>query len=157
MCSVAQLCLTLCDPTDSSPAGSSVHEVFQNTGVGCHFFLHGIFLTQELNPCLLRLMHSSGFFTAEPSVLLLIILRNFEDSGRLRERENPNLLFISRFPVIYFILPMFEVIDLSFNDLSYHLSSHFTWNLRKQTSNNFILFYNVSFLIVICNLFCNSI
>ena len=25
----------------------------KNTGVGCHFFLQGIFLTQRLNPCLL--------------------------------------------------------------------------------------------------------
>ena len=26
---VAQLCLTLCDPVDSSPQGSSIHGVFQ--------------------------------------------------------------------------------------------------------------------------------
>ena len=41
---VAQSCLTLCDPMDcpwSSPG--------QNTGVGCHFLLQGIFLTQGLN------------------------------------------------------------------------------------------------------------
>ena len=29
----------------------------KNTGVGCHFFLQGIFLTQESNPHLLRLLH----------------------------------------------------------------------------------------------------
>ena len=28
-CSVAQLCLTLCDPMDCSPPGSSVHGIFQ--------------------------------------------------------------------------------------------------------------------------------
>ena len=28
-----------------------------NTGVGCHFFLQGIFLTQGSNPCLLHLLH----------------------------------------------------------------------------------------------------
>ena len=28
-----------------------------NTGVGCHFLLHGIFLTQGSNPCLLHLTH----------------------------------------------------------------------------------------------------
>ena len=35
---VAQLFLTLCDPEDSSPPGSSVHEDSpgRNTGVGCH-------------------------------------------------------------------------------------------------------------------------
>ena len=29
----------------------------KNTGVGCHFRLQGIFLTQGLNLCLLRLLH----------------------------------------------------------------------------------------------------
>ena len=29
----------------------------QNTEVGCHFLLKGLFLTQELNLCLLRLLH----------------------------------------------------------------------------------------------------
>ena len=37
LCSVAQLCLTLCDPMDCSPPGSSVHgdSPGKNTGVGC--------------------------------------------------------------------------------------------------------------------------
>ena len=30
-----QSCLTLCNPTDCSPPGSSVHEILQATGVGC--------------------------------------------------------------------------------------------------------------------------
>ena len=29
----------------------------KNTGVGCHFFLQGIFPTQKLNPCLLHLLN----------------------------------------------------------------------------------------------------
>ena len=29
LCSVTQLCLTLCDPVDCSPQGSSVHGIFQ--------------------------------------------------------------------------------------------------------------------------------
>ena len=34
----AKLCLTLCDPMDCSPPGSSVHgdSPGKNTGVGCH-------------------------------------------------------------------------------------------------------------------------
>ena len=37
---VAQSCLTLSDPTDCSPPGSSVHGIFQaSTGVGCHRLL----------------------------------------------------------------------------------------------------------------------
>ena len=41
---------------DCSLPGSSVHEdsLGKNTGVGCQFLLQGIFLTQEMNPGLLR-------------------------------------------------------------------------------------------------------
>ena len=39
------------DPINCNLPGSSAHVIFQaNTGVGCHFLLQGIFLTQELNP-----------------------------------------------------------------------------------------------------------
>ena len=57
MCSVAQSCLTLCDPMDCSPPSSSVHGTFfssKNTGAGCHFFLQGVFLTQGSNRHLLH-------------------------------------------------------------------------------------------------------
>ena len=48
----SQSCLTLCDPMDCS---SSIRGIFlgKNTGMGCHFLLQGIFLTQESNPGLL--------------------------------------------------------------------------------------------------------
>jgi len=36
----------------------------KNTGVGCHFILWGMLLTQGLNPGLLAL--ASGFFNTEP-------------------------------------------------------------------------------------------
>ena len=50
--SVTQSCLTLCDPMNCSPPGSSVHgdSPGKNTRVGCHFFLQGIFPTQGWNP-----------------------------------------------------------------------------------------------------------
>ena len=53
VCLAAPLCLTLCDPKDCS---SSVHvdSPDQNTGMGCHNFLQGIFPTQVLNPGLLH-------------------------------------------------------------------------------------------------------
>ena len=41
---VSQSCLTLCDPMDGSPPGSSVHGISQArilTGVGCHSFFQG--------------------------------------------------------------------------------------------------------------------
>ena len=55
VCLVPQSCLALCDPMDSSLPGSSAHgdSPGKNTRVGCHFLLQEIFLTQELNPCLL--------------------------------------------------------------------------------------------------------
>ena len=45
----------LCDPMDYRPPGSSVHGMFpgKDTGLGCHFLLQGIFLTQGSNSCLL--------------------------------------------------------------------------------------------------------
>ena len=55
---------TLCDPMECSPPGSSIREFIpgKNTGVGCHFLLQGIFLTQVLNPFLLYLLHWQIFF-----------------------------------------------------------------------------------------------
>ena len=66
--SVAQSCLTLCDPMDCSPQVSSVHgdPPGKNTGVGCHALLQGIFRTQGLNPglphwrCILCLLSNQG-------------------------------------------------------------------------------------------------
>ena len=42
----------------------------KNTGVGCHFFLQGIFLTQKLNLISYiagSLLHHRFFFTSEPA------------------------------------------------------------------------------------------
>ena len=51
-----QSCLTLDDPMDYSPPGSSVHgdSPDKNTGVGCHSLLQGVFQTQRSN---LGLLH----------------------------------------------------------------------------------------------------
>ena len=45
---VTQLCPTLWNPMDCSPPGSFAHGISpgKKTGVGCHFLLQGIFLTQ---------------------------------------------------------------------------------------------------------------
>ena len=58
-CSVSKSCLTLCNPMDSSPPGSSVHGIshLENTGVGCHFLFQGTFPTRGVNPHLLHLLH----------------------------------------------------------------------------------------------------
>jgi len=44
---VAESCPTLCNPMDCSLVGKN--SPGKNTGVGCHFLLQGIFLTQGLN------------------------------------------------------------------------------------------------------------
>jgi len=49
-------------PTECSPPGSSVHDIFQakSAGLGCHSLPQGIFTTQKSNPhllCLLYLYH----------------------------------------------------------------------------------------------------
>ena len=55
----------------------------KTTGVGCHAFLEGIFLTQGLNPCLLHLLHwqagslplvPPGKSIGTPHVLLIVHL-----------------------------------------------------------------------------------
>ena len=59
LCLVVQPRLTLCDPVDYSPPGSSVHgkPPSKNTGVGHHALLQGIFTNQGLNLCLLCFLH----------------------------------------------------------------------------------------------------
>ena len=52
LCLVTQSCLTPCNPMDCSPPGSSVQgdSPGNNTGVGCHALLQGIFPTVGSNP-----------------------------------------------------------------------------------------------------------
>ena len=57
-----QLSLTICNPMDCSPPGSSVHgspwdSLGKNTRVDCHALLQGIFPTQRSNLPLLCLLH----------------------------------------------------------------------------------------------------
>ena len=62
MCLVTHSCPTLCNPTDYSLPGSSVHgdSPSKNTGMGNYSLFQGIFLNQGLNP----VSHIAGrFFT----------------------------------------------------------------------------------------------
>ena len=53
-----QLCVTLCDPMDCGPLGSSVYGILQaKSGAGCHALLLGSFLIQGWKLCLLHLLH----------------------------------------------------------------------------------------------------
>ena len=54
VCGCARSCLTLCDPgtlARQAPLSMEFSRRLEDTGVGCHFLLQGIFLTQRLNPC----------------------------------------------------------------------------------------------------------
>ena len=51
---VAQSCLTLCNPTDCSPPGSSAHGILQARILDCHSLFQRIFLIQGSNPGLLH-------------------------------------------------------------------------------------------------------
>ena len=57
--SVTKLYLTLCDPMECSPPGSSVHRILQarKLRVACHFLPQGILLTHGSNSSLLHLLH----------------------------------------------------------------------------------------------------
>ena len=63
-----QSCLTLCDPIDHSPPGSSIHgdSPGKNPGVVCHALLQGTSQTQGSNSHLVHLLHWQ-----EGSLLLL--------------------------------------------------------------------------------------
>ena len=62
----SQLCLTLLRPHGLQPTRLPCSWDFpgENTGMGCHCLLQGIFLTLGLNPHLLLL--AGGFFPTEP-------------------------------------------------------------------------------------------
>ena len=58
------MCMLSCSVMSSSLLDLYLARLFcpwhfpgENTGVGCHFLLQGIFLTQESNPCLWYLLH----------------------------------------------------------------------------------------------------
>ena len=78
-----QSCLTLCDPMDCSPPGSSVHgdSPGKNTRVCCHALLQGIFPTQESNAglsyCRWILYHLSH--QGSPTGLELVTCRDSQE------------------------------------------------------------------------------
>ena len=96
VCSVAQQCLTRCDPMDCSPPGSSVHgdSPGKNTGVGCHALLQGIFSAQGSNPglphCRWILYHLSH--QGSPVISLYICYKASNDG-----LNKGSLLYVSYF------------------------------------------------------------
>ena len=79
VCMSAHSCLTLCDPLDCIPPGSSPWDFpGKNTRGGSHVLLQGNFLTQGLNPHLLHwqadslpLSHQGNPFSHEMNEILI--------------------------------------------------------------------------------------
>ena len=81
LCLVAQSCLTLCNPMDCSPPGSSVcgDSPGKNTGLGCHALLRGILPTQGSNPGLLQcrwILYQLSYPGSPPSSVSQFLLPN---------------------------------------------------------------------------------
>ena len=87
-CAVAQSCLSLCDPMDYNlPDSCQWNFSGKKTGLCCHFPLQGIFLTQELNLCLLCLLHSQADFLAlVPPGKQIILQRRHADGQEAHEK-----------------------------------------------------------------------
>ena len=82
MCLVTQSCLTLFDPMDCSPPGSSGHgdSPSKNTGVDCCALLQGISPTQRSNP---DLPHCRWILYWLSHLLLLLLLLSHFSCVRL--------------------------------------------------------------------------
>ena len=106
MCLVAQSYLTLCNPLDCSPPGSSVHgdSPGKNTGVGCHSLLQWIFPTQEPGRPALQ----ADFLLCEPPGRPYRCPNIYEESyntlvkeiKELNKWRDPPCLWIERFNII---------------------------------------------------------
>ena len=97
---VAQSCLTLCDPMDCSPTGSSVHgdSPGKSTGVGCHALLQGIFPTRGLNPDLshCRWILYQLSYQGSPGMLAWAAYPFFRGSSRPRSQTRVSFI-VGRF------------------------------------------------------------
>ena len=97
---VAKSCLTLCDPMDGNPPGSSVHGILQARILewAAISSSRGIFPTRGSNLCLLYL--AGGFFTTEPPGKP----PGLEESPRLLKAkcvpDNPLIVLCVSFPAL---------------------------------------------------------
>ena len=94
LCLVAQLCLTLCDPMECSPPGSSVHgdSPGKNTGVGCPALLQGIFPIQGLNPGLLHYRRILYRLSYQRSPDTVVLAKTEEFFSELEQKTQTNFL-----------------------------------------------------------------
>ena len=137
LCLVAQSYLTLCDPVDITPPGSSVHggSPGMNTGVGCHALLQGIFPTQGSNPGLPHCRRVFYCVSHQGSPELLAISRNWLILGGSKRpqmsehqnTENKRPVNTTRSNFLYWYIPFktwTKSLDIPF--ISSHKSPHHT-------------------------------
>ena len=98
---VIQSCLTLCDPTDCNPLGSSVHGIFQARILEWVAipFCRGIFLIQGLNLGLLHCRQILDPLSHQGRPVLLSVLLSLKPLFPVEHRECP--LFL-RQPLVSF-------------------------------------------------------
>ena len=94
LCLGAQLCPTLCNPTDCSLPGSSVHGDYpdKNTRAGCHALLQGIFPTQGLNTGLLHCRCILYHLSHQRSPIFILRSEGWEASAMKSHGEEPGRL-----------------------------------------------------------------
>ena len=91
VCLVTQSCPAVCNPTDCSPPGFSVHgdSPGKNTGVGCHFLFQGIFPTQGLNPGLPHCQRKDSLLSEPPGKPCIPFTFSYTFNNHDTERLSP--------------------------------------------------------------------
>ena len=101
LCLVTQSCPTLCDPIDCSPPGFPVHgdSPGNNSGMGCHVLLQGIFPTQKSTQGLLhcRCILYQLSYQGSPSKMYLMVTTNPAGFQEYTYHMNRNNLFSDGF------------------------------------------------------------
>ena len=141
----------LFDPMDCSPLCSSVHGIFQSTGVGCHFLLQGIFLTQGLNPGLLHFLHWQVGATGEATHVLCV--KHLALHGW--EKINPTvhwqitlqkLLYILNENYVTIYIFFFLLIAKKLMSIINTLKKQFYYSFQVQLPSVFLIWFLIFFL-----------
>ena len=86
VCSVAELCLTLCNPMEPAKLLCPWDFSGKKTGVGCHFLLQQIFSTQGSDPYLLPCRWILYHISHSGSPYVCMCVNICEESVNLREK-----------------------------------------------------------------------
>ena len=86
LCCFIRVRLLVTPWTVANQAPLSMDSPGKNTGVGCHSPLQGIFLTQGLNPHLLRLLHCGKLITLYGASQVALVVKNLPaKAGDMRD------------------------------------------------------------------------